>query len=150
MRFVLYTELTVRQCATSLTERMEAKETKSRPAVDGKVEKGGKFTISTRQSVIASIKHTTRLRATAERSSGMTTITGYVPSGVPRHKVGIVMAAIAFVGLVMIANGNGLLGIVALAMAPAIYVPLVGDYDNGTFLYNELKKATKGKLKPIK
>lgn len=148
MRFEIYTELTVRQCMNALNERMAASPTKSRPAVAGQIDKGGKFSISVTNPVALAFKRRTRLRGQAERSTGLTTITGYVPDGLPRARVAVIMAALVLVGVAMMANGNGVYGILITIIGLGLYVPLVGDYHNGTYLYKELKKATKAKERP--
>lgn len=148
MRFELYTEKTVRQCMGSLADRLEAKPTKTRLALDGKIEKGGKFSLAVTSKVARAFNRKTRMRGEANRSSGVTKITGYVPDGVPRNRVAIVMVAMVLVALVIIANGNPMLGFFAAVVGTGLYIPLVGDYDNSAYLYKELKRATKAKEKP--
>jgi len=150
VRFTLYSEKTVRQCMSALTDRMEVKGTKSRPEIDGWIEKGGKFSIAMTSSVASRFNRTTRLRGTAKRESGVTIIKGFVPSGAPRSRVALMILALLIVAAIMLVKGNGVLSIFAALTGFALYIPLVGDYHNSAYLYKELKKATKGKDKPPK
>ncbi|MEP7293329.1 MAG: hypothetical protein ABI835_16215, partial [Chloroflexota bacterium] len=85
MRFVLYSEKTVTQCMSAVNERMHAKETSTRPALDGWVEKSGTFSISLSAPVIGKFRRRTALTAKVERQSGITVIEGSVPSGASRE-----------------------------------------------------------------
>ena len=147
MRFRLYSEMTVRQCMTALIERMEQAPTKTRHELNGHIEKDGKFTLLLTSQVANSFNRTTRLYGTAQREGEMTIIEGYVSAGVPRSRIGIVIAAVVFVGLIMFTNGNSLLGLATIFMGFALYIPLVGDYNNSEILLKELKRITKGKDK---
>jgi hypothetical protein len=148
VQFILYTEYSIKQCTTALTERMEVRGTKARPEIDGWIEKGGKFSLATTSQVIAKFSRTTRLRATATREGNHTVISGYVPTGIPRERIVLVMVALLVVAVILYINGNGLLGIVAGALSAAMYVPLVGDYNNREYLLKELKKALHAKETP--
>lgn len=151
MRFTLYTEKTVNQCMKSIAERMEAKPTKKRLAMDGKIQKkGGKFAIAVSSKVAAMFNRKTRLKGTARRESGMTIIEGYVSHGVPRERARLVVLAMIAVGVMMLLSGNGFPGLLATAFGLALYIPLVGDHHNSAYLIKELKRATKAKDKPIK
>mgnify|MGYP006273001573 CR=1 FL=1 len=147
MRFELYTEKTVSECKKALMDRMEAKATKTRPAMDGYIKKGGKFSIAISTRVFNRFKRTTRLRGTAERENGVTRLTGYVPHGVPRRRIGLIIAAAVIIGLIAMRD-NVLLGVFAMGIGTAIAIPLMGDAENSEKLIKELKKATKAKDKP--
>ena len=110
MRFRLQTEMTVRQCMAAIIERMEQAPTKTRPELNGHIEKDGKFTLSVTSEIADSFKRTTRLYGTAEQTGKVTVIEGYVSAGVPQNRIWIVIAAVVFVGLTMFSNGNSLLG----------------------------------------
>lgn len=148
MQFILYTDQSIKQCTTALTERMEVKGTKARPEIGGRIEKGGKFTLEISGQIAGALKRTTRLRATMERENGVTVIRGFVPSGVPRERILIVMGSLLFVGLILFLNGSGLLGIVAMGFAIFAYIALVGDYNNREYLIKEVKKILKAKETP--
>lgn len=148
VKFELYTTRTVRQCMSALTDRLEAKPTKTRPALDGTIEKGGKFKISVRQPVANNFHRTTRLRGIAKRENGVTVIRGYVPNGVARNRIGVIIGSTALVGVFFMINGSLVPGIIATVLGAALYVPLVGDYNNREILLKELQKATKAKQTP--
>lgn len=148
MQFTLYTELSVRQCTTNLTERMEQRGTKARPEIDGWIEKGGRFSLSTTSQVIAKFSRTTRLRASATREGNYTIIRGYVSTGIPRERILLVMGALLLVAIILYLNGNGMLGIAAGILSVMMYVPLVGDYNNREYLLKELKKTLQAKETP--
>lgn len=151
MRFTLYTEKTVSQCMKALNERMEAKPTKTRLALDGEVpKKGGKFALAVTSKVAALFNRKTRLKGTVRRESGMTIIEGYVSHGVPRERARWIVLAMVAVGVMMLATGNGLPGLLATAFGLGLYIPLVGDHHNSAYLIKELKRATKAKDKPPK
>ncbi len=150
MEFIYYSDKTVRQCMSALTDRMEAKPTKARPAMDGRVEKGGKFTLSVTTPVGGRFYRKTRLRGKMKRESGVTVIEGRVPSGVPRERIGIVIGLALIVGVLMVLAGNGIFGILVALMGLVLYIPLVGDYNNSELLLKEVKKAVNGKVTPPK
>src|SRR5450432_3119094 len=66
VRFVLYSEKTVAQCLTAINARMHVKESSSRPALDGWVEKSGAFSISMSLKVIGKFSRRTVLKARVE------------------------------------------------------------------------------------
>jgi len=148
VRFKLYTEISVRECMMALTERMEQKPTKTRPELDGYVEKGGRFLLAVTLPVAKRFQRTTRMRGQAERDNGLTIIEGYVSAGVARQRIGIIIGAVACVALIMLVNGSTLLAMMTGFLGMALYIPLVGDYNNSEILLKELKKATKAKDKP--
>jgi hypothetical protein len=147
VRFRLYSEMTVRQCTTAIIERMEQAPTKTRPELSGHIEKDGKFTLFVSSQVASSFNRTTRMYGKAEREGDVTVLEGYVSAGVPHNRIWIVIVAVVFVGLIMFNNGNSLLGLSTVFLGFALYIPLVGDYNNSEILLKELKRVTKGKDK---
>jgi hypothetical protein len=85
LRFVLYTDKTVSECLTAINERMHAKATSARPALDGWVEKGGAFALTVSAPVIGKFARRTTLKGQIEREDGLTILRGNVPGGVPRQ-----------------------------------------------------------------
>lgn len=150
MRFTLYTKKTVRECMSAINDRMQARATRTRPALDGWIEKGGKFSLAVTSKVAGRFSRRTRLRAVAERQSGVTVIRGYVPHGVPRRGVLVIMGAVIIMGFLIALSGNALLGLVAAVLGMALYIPLTGDYDNSEILMKEIRRALKAKDKPPK
>lgn len=150
MEFIYYSEKTVRQCQSALTDRMEAKPTKARPPMDGHIQKGGKFSLSVTTPVGGRFYRKTRLRGTMTRESGTTIIRGHVPTGVPRERIGIIMAIAVVVGVLMVLAGAGIFGILVAMLGVVLYIPLVGDYNNSDILLKEVKRATSGKDRPPK
>ncbi len=150
MEFIYYSDKTVRQCQSALTDRMEANPTKARPAMDGHIEKGGKFSLSVTTPVGGRFYRKTKLRGTMTRESGTTIIQGHVPAGVPRDRIGIIMAIAIVVGVLMVLAGGGIFGILIAMLGVVLYIPLVGDYNNSEILLKEVKRATNGKDKPPK
>lgn len=150
MRFTYYSDKTVRQCMSALTDRMEAAPTKARPAMDGHVEKGGKFTLAVTLPVGGRFYRKTKIRGKMRRDGGVTVIEGNVPTGVPRERIGFIIAIALVVGVLMVLAGAGIFGIIVALMGVALYIPLVGDYNNGEYLLKELKKAVGGKQNPPK
>jgi hypothetical protein len=147
VHFELYSPKTIKQINTELTARMAEKGTRSRPAIQGVVEKTGAIYWST-QIVLLGITRTTRLRATLEKSKDVTIIRGYVSEGVQPQKVYIVMAALAVIGLLLALQGQVVLGLIVFGVSVVAYVPLVGDYRNSHYMLRELKRVTAAKDKP--
>lgn len=150
MHFTLYTDKTVAQCLTAINERMHVKESSTRPALDGWVEKNGAFSISMATPVIGRFTRRTALKAKVERENGVTVIEGSVPGGVARNGQIVVFVALALVVLTIIGGGNLLLGLLPLALAPIFYIAMQGDYLNSTALLDEVQKALKAKPTPPK
>jgi hypothetical protein len=147
MKIELFTNKTVKQCTTELNARFEEKETKSRPAVGGYVEKGGNFMLTTSGRVLF-LNRVTRLKGTLTKEKDLTLIQGYVSDGVPTEKVGIIMLALGFVALTMLLKGQAIFAILVGAIAVGAYITLIGDYTNSTYLLKELKRMTGAKDKP--
>ncbi len=150
MRFVLYSEKTVTQCLTAINARMHVKETSTRPALDGWVEKGGAFSIIMTAPVVGKFKRRTALTAKVERQAGITVIQGSVPSGVSRDGQAVIFIALALVALAMMGSGNVLFGLLLLPFAAYLYIPLHGDYLNSSVLVDEVERTLKAKAKPPK
>lgn len=149
MRFVLYTEKTVAQCTSAIKERLQVKETASRPAMQGWVDKG-EFSISVASKVIWNITRRTALSGKAERESGITVVNGLVSDGVGREGQLIIFAALVLVGFILMARGSALLAIIAVLSGGALYIPLVGDRHNSEVLMKELRLTLKAKERPPK
>lgn len=147
MNVELYSTKTIKQINTELTTRFNEKETRVRPGIQGFVEKGGAFHLTTQANVMG-IRRTTRLRAAMERSKEVTVIRGYVNDGVQPEKVYIVMAALGFIGLTLILKGQAVFGVIVSLIAIAAYIPMVGDYNNSQYLVRELKRLSGAREKP--
>jgi len=150
MRFVLYTDKSVKQCLTAITGRMQDKATKSRPEMDGWVDKNGKFAVSISSPVVYRFQRRTRLSGQIKREKGITTIEGFVPNGASREKQAIIFGALLVITLMVIANGDALLGIFAVIFGLALYIPLTGDFNNSEVLYKDIKRVLSAKEKPPK
>jgi hypothetical protein len=150
LRFTLYTDKSVRQCLSAINDRMQEKETKSRPAMDGWIEKSGEFAITTTCPVAFKFARTTKLRAHAKRENGITIVQGVVPNGASRQQQTVIFGVLGLVALVVIANGDAMLGLMALLLGFALYIPLTGDYHNSEILYKDLKRILKAKETPPK
>lgn len=147
MHFELYTTKTVKQCSQELNNRFLEKDSRSRPAIGGFVEKGGAFNLTTSTPVLG-LRRTTRLRATMEKNKDTTVIKGYVSEGVQKEKVYIVMGALGFVALTLILKQQAVFGVIVGIVAIMAYIPLVGDDNNSQYLLRELKRLTGAKDKP--
>jgi hypothetical protein len=145
VHFVLYTDKTVPQCLTAINERMHVKESSTRPALDGWVEKGGAFSISLSAPVMGRFARRTALKAKVERENGVTVIQGSVPGGVSRNGQIVIFIALALVALTIIGGGNLLIGLLLIALAAILYIPMQGDYLNSTALLDEVQKTLKAK-----
>jgi hypothetical protein len=148
VRFVLITDKTVNQCMKALTERMQQSETKSRPAIDGWVEKGGRFSISVSQPVIGKVGRRTKLRATASRESGTTVIRGFVPNGIDRGPLILVGVFVALLAGYMFVQGQLLYAIIIAVAGGGTMIPLWGDHQNHDRLLYELERTLKAKPAP--
>ncbi|MGB1285478.1 MAG: hypothetical protein ACPG7F_03000 [Aggregatilineales bacterium] len=129
---------------------MEAKPTKTRPAMDGWIEKGGKFSLGVSCKVGGRFRRKTRLQAQLEREKGVTIIRGYVPHGADNRGVMIILGAMFLVGLLIAINGSTMLGLLAVLLGGAIYVTMTGDSMNSETLMKEVRKLLKAKDKPPK
>jgi len=150
MHFVLYTSKTVSQCVRDMTERMQAKPTKTRPELKGYIEKSGIFAIALTAPVIGPIKRTTRLKASAERERGTTIIKGYVSDGISPYWARILFLVMSVVVVLMILAGRPELALITVIFGAIIYIPLRGDYINSDVLLIEVEKTLKASPKPPK
>lgn len=151
MHFVLYTDKqTVSQCMTALMERMELKETKTRPELKGWVEKKeGRFEIAMTTPMLTNVlKRTTRLQGNAYRKSGITVIEGYVPDGASPRDRRFVALGLIIVGVVLLVLSQALLALVSFASAVFLYNLLRGDYENSDRLLVEIERAFKASPNP--
>jgi hypothetical protein len=143
MRFTYYTEKTVSQCMVALNDRIH-----SSNKLDGWTEKNGRFAISTSSKVLKRFVRRTQLEGRVEKESGLITIKGYVSDGVgPRERI-IIYGALAVGGLLLMVSGQFLPGLVAFAVAPALHIPLAGDYENSYTLLQEVQRTLKAKPTP--
>ena|GEM_PF-397859 len=150
MRFVLYSEKTVAQCLSAVNARMHVKETSTRPALDGWIEKSGTFSLAVTAPVIGKFTRRTTLTAKVERQGSITVIEGGVPSGVAREGQAVIFVALAVVALAIMASGNFLFGVLLIPFTAYLYIPLHGDYLNSAVLIDEVEKTLKAKPKPPK
>lgn len=150
MRFVMYTDKTVSQAMSAINERLHVPGTKSRPQMDGWVEKNGSFAMGVTTPVQWRFRRRTYLQGRAERQGGVTVVTGTVPGGAGRQGQIAVFAALLIVGLLILVQGNAMLAIIAVLAGAALYIPLRGDYDNSEILLSELQKTLNAKLTPPK
>ncbi len=150
MQFELYTEKTVAQCMSAVTERLAAKGTASRPEMDGWVEKGGRFSMAVTTQIAKRFPRKTRLTATVERERGVTIIRGSVPDGVSREGQAIIFGAFLAIGLILLSGGDALLALLAVALGAALYIPLQGDAVNSAILLKEVRSILSAKEKPPK
>ena len=144
MRFTYYTEKTVSQCMLALNERIH-----SSSKLEGWTEKSGAFALAASCKVAGRFSRTTQLQAKAERQGSVTLIKGYVSDGVgPRERV-LIIGALILVGLLLILAARSLFpGVIALVVAPVLYIPLSGDYTNSKLLLTEVQRALKAKTSP--
>lgn len=151
MYFELYTKKPVRECMIALYDRLHASETKTRPLLDGYIEKGGYFSLSLTSKVVYRFYHRTRLKAYAETTDdNITRIQGNVAQGASKRDVGVLMALSVAIAAVLGLNGNALLGMVPVLVGAALYVPLVGDHQNSSILLDDLRKTLRAKDEPPK
>ena len=150
MRFELYTSLTVSKGLSALTQRMHAKPTASRPDIDGWVEKGGRFSISVSTQIAKQFRRTTHLSGELEREGSVTVIRARVATGASPEQLRIIFAVAVVLGLVVLASGNGVLGLLIMVLGFALYIPLSGDCHNSSILMKELRNALKAKKTPPK
>lgn len=150
MRFIMYTDKTVPQTMRAINERLHVAGTKSRPQLDGWVEKSGRFAIAVTTTVHGRFRRKTTLQGQAERDGSVTVIRGNVPDGLPRNQQLWVIGIMILVGLLALTQGNAIFAIIAVMVGGAITIPLQGDFDNSEYLLTELQRALKAKFTPPK
>lgn len=147
MNFVLFTEKSVNECMKDLHERLQAK---SRYNLDGWFEKNGRFSISVTTNVIGRFPRQTRLTATAAKEDGITVIRGFVPHGLPRERVLLVLGTVFALAVYMFLQGQVIIALGVLVGGGFLGVPLWGDYRNHDVLLAELEKTLKARPNPPK
>lgn len=150
MRFVLFTEKTTNQCMKALHERLQANATKTRPELDGWIEKSGRFSISMSTQVLGKLSRRTRLRGTAEREKGVTVIRGFVPNGMSGRWLAVIGGCVALLAGYFLLVGELVLSILVFLFGMAMLIPLWGDHRNHDVLLYELEKTLKAKPAPRK
>ncbi|NDJ62850.1 MAG: hypothetical protein GYB67_17145 [Chloroflexi bacterium] len=148
MRVVLYTDKTVRECMSAINERMQAKATSARPALDGWVNKSGEFSLGVSMQVAGRFNRTTYLRGKVEKQGGYSVVTCDVANGVERRGQIIVFIALGLVALVMLGSGNALFALILIPFALLLYIPMEGDHQNSETLVNEVQRTLKARAKP--
>jgi hypothetical protein len=147
VRVVYYTEKTVAQCMSALTERLNAKSSRH---LEGWVEKNGHFELSIVTSIVGKLSRRTYLRGKAERDSGITKLTLNVSSGADRRGQLIIFFACALVAVTLFAAGQIALGLLIVGCGAALYIPLAGDQRNSPHLISEVQRTLKASAKPPK
>ncbi len=150
MRFVLYTDKSIPQSTSALNERLHQPKTRSSPALDGWVEKNGRFSLALTTPVVAQFTRTTRLHAEIKRENGQTVIRGDVPDGAGPQGQVMVLIGIALVALFVLAQQQAVLAILAVLAGAALYIPMRGDYDNSDRLLLEVERTLKASPKAPK
>ncbi len=146
----MYTDKTVKQCLSAINDRLHQAGTASRPAMDGWIEKGGRFSMSMSTTVAKRFNRMTKLQGTLEREDKVTIVRGHVPDGLSREGQALVFGVMLVLGLIVLSRGNAILAILVVAVAAAMYVPFRGDYENSTILIKELRKILNAKDRPPK
>ncbi len=148
MRFTLYTEKTVAQCLSALNARMQAKGSAARPALEGWVEKNGRFALSVSTRMLNRFSRTTHLTGQLERRGSVTIVTGRVNDGAgPRERM-LVSAALGLAAVVLIALGEVVPALIAALAAAALNLLLAGDRQNRDILIAEVRRALKARETP--
>jgi hypothetical protein len=146
----MYTDKTVPQTMSAINARLHVPGTKSKPQLDGWVDKNGKFAIGVITDLRWRFRRKTYLRGQARREQGVTIIRGTVPSGLSREGQLAIFGILLVIGLVTLTQGNAMLAIIAVVAGAAFYIPLHGDYVNSEILLGELQKTIKGRFTPPK
>ena len=149
LRFVMYTDKSVAQSMRAINDRIQTTGTRTRPQMDGWVDKSGRFAMAVSSTVRWRFRRKTFLHGRAERESGMTIVRGNVPGGLSRNKQALVLGMMIVIGLGLgFTQGSAILTIVAVLAGAAFSIPLQGDFDNSEILLSELQKALKAKFTP--
>lgn len=146
MRQVLYTEKTVAQCMSALTERLQSRG----KHMDGWVEKNGSFAISLSSALVGNIIRRTQLRGKVERQAGVTVVHLDVPSGADRRGQIMIFLAVALMALLLVIGGQLPLAILIVIAGVVLYIPLAGDHKNSPALVSEIQRTLKASTRPPK
>ena len=144
MKYTLYTQKSIKECLSLIQERLDERETKSRPALGGWTEKDGRFSLSLASSVLG-FSRTTQLIASLSREGGITVVEASVNEGLDPQRARVVIYAFGAIALLIFLNGAGLLALLALGLALMAYVWLVGDHRNSAALLKEVKRLLSAK-----
>lgn len=147
MRFTLYTSKSIKECVSALGERIQEKETKTRPAISGEVDKDGDFIWQTQRKVWG-IARQTRMTGHLKRENNSTFIYGFVHEGIAPKQIYIVMGGGLLMAALFFFSGQGIGGILLGIISVLTYPYFVGDYHNSQYLLKELKKTLNSKDKP--
>ena len=140
MRFELLTHMTVTECSKAVRERLQASR-----QLEGWTDKDGGFSLAVSSKVARVFSRTTHLQADMERDKGVTTIKGYVSTGVaPRGRM-MIVAVMLLAGFFLIVSGYGLPGIIAILTGPIFLIPLAGDYTNSETLLKEVRRTLRAR-----
>jgi hypothetical protein len=150
VRFVLYTDKSIAHSTSALNERLRQPKTRSSPALDGWVEKNGRFSLALTTPVVGQFTRTTRLHGQLKRENGQTVILGNVPDGAGPQGQIVVLIGIALVALFVLLQQQAVLAIVVALAGGVLYIPMRGDYDNSDRLLLEVERALKASPKPPK
>lgn len=148
MRFVLFTHKPIPECMRELNSRIQAKPTKTRPELQGWIDKSGKFSIVLTAPVIGRFSRSTKLRGSAKRENGMTVIRGHVADGISPQWLTILMAVIFIVALALMLVNEAMLAVIVIAFGVMAYIPMRGDYINSDLLLLEVEKTLKASPAP--
>ncbi|MBZ0303916.1 MAG: hypothetical protein K8J31_29530 [Anaerolineae bacterium] len=146
MRFIMYSENSIAQAMRAINERLHAPGTKSRPQIDGWVEKNGNFAMTVTTTVYGPFRRRTTLRGRAERDGGNTVIRGSVPGGLSRNKQLTILGIMIVLGLLALSQGNAILMVVSILAGAALSIPMQGDFNNSELLLTELQRTLKARF----
>jgi hypothetical protein len=146
VRLVLYTEKSVKESLSALTERLGS----AGKRLDGRIEKNGNFSLSMISPVIGKISRRTHMYGKIEKGTGITTVTVHVSSGAdPRGQL-MIFVALGMIALILLASGNLALVLLLAFAGAALYIPLAGDHHNSPILIGEVQRALKATTKAPK
>ena len=150
MRFTLYSEKPVAECAKALVERLGQSATSTRPKLEGYADKSGKFALGLSSNVLGGCARKTWMEGVISKESGATVIRGTVPDGATPQRQRYIMIAIPVIGLFLAVNGALMLAFMAVVLMLIVLVTLRGDYYNGDRLLLEIERLLKATPKPPK
>lgn len=150
MDFTLYSEKSAADCIKALSDRLLQSETPTRPALNGSVNKNGKFRLTLRQKVLAGITHETWIEGEISKEQNITLIRGRVPDGAPPDRQRLVAIAIPVSGVIMLLREQAVMAVVVMGLLMLWFIMLRGDYMGSDRLLLELEKNLKASPKPPK